>query len=372
MRYFYLATIFFAVVITLTNSSRAETPTTKKIVKIGVIAPLTGGDAQTGVDVVNTLKLQTKIYNELSTHYQYELLFEDGKCGSGPLAATAARKFIDVDRVNFLITNCSGETLSVAPLAEKHKVVQIASWSSHKDVKTSGDYVFRTFVDIERGILKLTEYLRNNNYQRVAMFTEDIIFTVGLSEILKKSILERVVSQDLYTYDTVDFRTLLSRAKSKKPDAYFFAAASTKTTIEILKQAKTLGLKEQLFGFYFPEYPEVVQALGSQMDGLIFLGHPEIENACPDFIKFFERWKKEYPQAPQAITAIRSNYDAFQVLFDTVEKVGTDSTTVKNALYQYSGVGAQGPISFDQNGDIKDLNWVLKEIKGGKPIELVS
>ena len=338
----------------------------REVVKIGVIAPLTGGEAQTGDDIVKTLKLQANWYNSTSTKYQYELFIEDGKCGAGNLAITAAGKLLEADRVDFLITSCSGETLQVAPLANRKKIIQVASWSSHKDVKTAGDYTFRTFVDIERGIFKLSSLIKEQHKQ-IVILAEDITFTVGVGELLRTDLKDKVAYFDFFPYDQIDLRSLLLKAKSKNPDAYFFAAASTKTQIAILKQAQELGINEQIYGFYFPEYPEVINAIGPHLDGLIFLGHAEIKNACPDFIKFLDKWRQTYRRDLLAETAVRASYDAFQVLYDTIEKAGKNTEQVKEALYKYQGQGAQGPLSFDKNGDLKDLNWDLKIYREGKP-----
>ena len=67
----------------------------KELIKIGVIAPLTGGLAQRGNDIVNLLKIITPKLNSQSDRYNYQFIIEDGKCGAGNAAITAANKFIN-------------------------------------------------------------------------------------------------------------------------------------------------------------------------------------------------------------------------------------------------------------------------------------
>jgi branched-chain amino acid transport system substrate-binding protein len=62
----------------------------------------------------------------------------------------------------------------------------------------------------------------------------------------------------------------------------------------------------------------------------------------------------------------KESYDAVKILAQVMQKVGTDSTKVKNALYEVKNYqGVSGSISFDKNGDISSSSYDVKVIKGG-------
>ena len=71
-----------------------------------------------------------------------ELIMEDGKC-DGATAARAAQKLISIDKVKIILGgHCSTETLAIAPLAERNKVLLLASTSSSPAISGAGEYIF--------------------------------------------------------------------------------------------------------------------------------------------------------------------------------------------------------------------------------------
>ena len=54
-----------------------------------------------------------------------------------------------------------------------------------------------------------------------------------------------------------------------------------------------------------------------------------------------------------------------------MERCGNDSECIKNGIYatqNYAGIG--GNYSFDANGDVVGIGYVLKKFEGGKIVEL--
>jgi branched-chain amino acid transport system substrate-binding protein len=73
-----------------------------QVVKIGVIAPLSGPAAMYGDDVVRAYTYAVEEFNTSQDKYQMQLIFEDGKCDQKD-ATSAAQKLIDIDKVDFLL-----------------------------------------------------------------------------------------------------------------------------------------------------------------------------------------------------------------------------------------------------------------------------
>ena len=94
--------------------------------KIGVSVPLTGSAATLGTDIKNALTFANERYG----NHEYELVFEDDKC-SGKEAVTIAQKFVQIDKIHFVLGfPCSGALLSAAPVYEQNRVVVIAAAAS--------------------------------------------------------------------------------------------------------------------------------------------------------------------------------------------------------------------------------------------------
>ena len=117
---------------------------------------------------------------------------EDGRC-EGRATANAANKLIHVDKVNFILGgHCSTETLTLAPLAEKNKVLVLASISTSPDITKAGRYIFRTSPVSTKQSSLVAIYLRDDlSLSRLAIIHEDTNYAAPIAETLR----ERFVQQ---------------------------------------------------------------------------------------------------------------------------------------------------------------------------------
>src|SRR5260221_14295623 len=120
--------IFAGLLLLLTKAACADEPIE---VPIGVIGPLTGETAVWGTDFARVTELLEEDFNKAQVKYHFHFIREDGKCGAGSAAIPAAKKLVSIDKIHFLITACSGETLQVGKFAESERVLTIAMASIH-------------------------------------------------------------------------------------------------------------------------------------------------------------------------------------------------------------------------------------------------
>lgn len=355
---------FFAVCLLLLGLGQANA----EQVRVGVIAPLTGGLAVRGADIVNTLKLVEDDLHSRSLKNSYSFTIDDGKCGGANASTTIANKYIHVDKIRFLITACSGETIQAAPIAEREKVLLIAVLSNHKDIKSLGDYIFRTYLDIEPGMELMARTITDDGHKAVAVLTEENTFTMGMKELLLKDLGDKVVYAEDFQPEDGDYRAILLKAMSRKPDALYINNYADKTIIDLLNQAAALNITLQKYSYYQPAVPEVRRATGKNIEGIKFLDQPKINDSSPQFRDFYSRYMKLHPEGPSAELLVRTTYDAANAIVDAVEEVGSDSTKAKEFLYQYKKLGALGLVEFDANGDLKALRYVINEVKNGEVV----
>lgn len=353
-------TFFFLLSFLVSSHAYAE----KQLVKIGVIAPLSGQFSYAGDDIRKVLSILEPSFE--SDNFKAEFIYEDGKCGIGNSATTAAHKLINIDKVKYLITGCSGETLQAGPLAQQNKVVTFAVLSNHADIKKLGDFVFRTYVDIERGMQILSTAIKNSDDLPIAILTEDNAFTQGMKAFLHKLLEGQIVFSDDFVADEVNFRTLIIKSRSKNPKSYYFNCAGPRTCANLINQARNLGVKEQIYSYVYTEHPEVLEAAKGNVDGIKYLTTPDIDQTSEQFKEFMTKFIHTY-QEPKMDFLVRSTFDAASAVWNEVLLYGDDSTKVKEELYSYSKLGALGQVSFDRNGDVKGINNVIKIIKSGKP-----
>ena len=341
----------------------------KELVKIGLVVPLTASQADRGQDLAKAVKIFEPILNQRSKKYKYKFLIQDGKCGAGSAALNAANQLINFEKVKFLISGCSGETLQVGPLAEKSQVVDIAVLSTHQDVKTLGDYIFRTFIDIEDGFAEFAGYMSKESNQRIAVLTEENAFTFGIEKLLEKYLTDQIIFSEDYPADIADFRSLLSKVKQKNPGALYINALTERTLILIMQQARSMGINIPLYSYNMPDISSFPKLAGPLAEEVTYIGEPMTANLNKDFMEFESQFFAAFG-TPIFPFLMKTFYDAVFSLFHSIEEVGPDSTKVKNYLYKISFPGATGQVEYDSNGDIKNLSWKIKRYVDGKPVAL--
>lgn len=330
-------------------------------VAIGAVLPLSGGLAMRGRDIMNTVTLVVEEHNAADPAYRYTVYFEDGRCGVGNAANLAAHKLIELNRVKFILTGCSGDTLQAARVAQSKGVLAFAVLAMHQDVKTLGDFVFRTFVDVEQGLSPFIQELRAAGNGRVAIITEENAYTAGIRDVLLPGLGKDLVFDEQYAENDSDFKTLLTRVKAARPNALMLNAFSAQSLALLVKEVRRLGVEASLWSNLQAGDGAFRKAAGADAVGIRFFDTPDgADNAA--FNHFLQRYVKKFG-APSYEFGVRTTYDALQALLAGVQTVGPDAQAVRDFLNDYSADGALGRIEFDANGDLKQLRYVLRELR---------
>lgn len=355
----------FFVLVLLASVSHAQT---KQEIRIGLIAPATGNLATWTADVLRATKLSEQFFSERSKRFTYQLVLEDGQGGVGNAAASAAQKLISVENVRLLLVAISGEVLQAAPIAERTHSVLIAFAGTHPAIRNAGAFIFRTYVDMERGIQSMITHLEKSKISRLGILSEETSFTQGIKNLLVGALGDRVVVQEDFPVDSSDFRSVLLRVAAKSPDGIFLNAASPRSYQALLRQMRGMRVTLPLFAYQSPAHASSLAELGKVQDGVVFFGLPEERESSADYKEFRSRYVAQFGDKIETEFLLRSFFDAFQSIALAAEKVGTDPEKIRVELGQLSFAGATGPVSFDEQGDIRDLSFTLSRIVDGKPV----
>lgn len=335
-----------------------------KVINIGVVLPLTGNTASYGLDPMRTLSILQDELNK-KDDYKVNFIFEDGRCGSGNATTNAVNKLLNVDKVDAFLLGCSGEILQASPILRKAKKVGICFACSHRDVKHQGKYVYRTYIDVEKGIAKLSEYIKKLNKKKLAVLTEDISFTLGIKKLLQENFTGEAAFFDDYNEAETDFRTIVLKAKNKKPDGYFLNAASPITYQNLLRQLRQLGVAEDVYAYYQPTNQDNFENLGSLQDGIVFISYPEFKSKNKEFLALRDLFLLKHPEGPFDEFLLMTSYDAATILIKALRASENNVEQVISFLNSYSAPGALGDVSFDKNGDVQGVNFNIFKITKG-------
>lgn len=329
-------------------------------IKIGLIMPLTGNSASFGEPSEKAAILATEEINAKGgvNGQRLELIAEDGKCDA-KAAVDAANKLINVDQVTILITGCSSESLAVAPIANEHHVIQMASLTSANSYTMAGDYSFRTFPSADYYVGKLGDFAYlDQNRRKMAILFEQKDFPASTAASFKKSFESQggiIVSEQSFVPDEINWRTYLLKINLAEVDSLFFAASTETQMIQFFTTMKELGLREKL--------PVLTSNLGvtknvfDQTSGLnqgVYTTDLYVNANDPATKKMLTAYKERYGDYPKTnYYYVAENYELMYLFADAIRSCnGTQADCIKDYLYRVKDrAGAWGNLSIDANGD---------------------
>lgn len=341
------------------NKPQADT-SAKPTIKIGVSLPLTGNLAFLGESYKNGILLALDGLKD--TKYNYEFVFEDDQFGSA-LAATAANKLINVDKVDMIASFGSPAGNAISPIADGAKVVHFAVASDPAVAK--GAYNFSHWTPpYEESKLMLSE-LKKRGLKRVVLFEQNQPGVLAVADALRKDFANSgvsIVSTQKFGGEEKDFRSYIAKAKAVPADVYLLAVTSP--ALEVLtKQIKEAGVKLPLTSvesFEFTEQPN------------LFEGYWYV-NGSDHTSEFIKSYTDKYQKAP--ILSAGNGYDIVNLFVSAVESKGdgVSKPTTSEIGDSLSSVkdyrGAMGTLSIDPDGLVISPASV-RMIKDGKPVSI--
>lgn len=334
-------------------------------IRIGFIGPLTGDVAGLGLDGLNGAMMAVDKINAAGGigGKLVQLIAEDGRC-AGADAAAAAQKLMNVDKVVAVIGGmCSGETLAAAAVAEATKVVILSPTSSSPDVTNAGEFVFRDYPSDALKTTAMAAYFREKGWSKVAMISENTDFSQGFrASLTSKLPAGGLVFDEVVEPGTKDFRTLLTRLKDMDFDVFIPNGNSDSVIGPMLQQLREAGFEQVAVAHDAADSVTMAKDLPEATEGL------QVINVSSDVrdASFADAFKKEYGDPKYGISFAGYAYDAANVIFAAVAGGATDGEGIRtylNAVQEYDGV--VGAFSFDDNGDVEGIPYVLKQFKNG-------
>lgn len=341
-------------------------------IKVGAILPLTGNLAQYGQSGKNAIELAVEQYND-NNEKKISVVFEDDK-GDAKTAVNTINKLTTIDKVQIIIGAMpSSNTLAIAPIAEKNKVVLISPTSTASAVRDAGDYIFRTCTSDELEGKSMADYLiKNYDIANIGILYVNNDYGVGLADDFEKEINihgGKIKEKIGYQEGLSDFRTIISKFKKSGVNVLYVVAYKEQNYFFL--QCVQMDYKPLFTGGTMIEDPDLIKTIGNFADGILYTYrsyNPESNNSTTK--KFVELYTLKYNKAPDFYAA--ANYDAASVALLCVKNVKYNGSNCKDFIYQIQNMdGVTGKISFDEKGDIIQ-GFEIKTIEKGQFVYLTD
>src|ERR1700757_809923 len=329
-------------------------------VKIGLILPMTGGQASTGKQIDNAIKLYMQQHGDTVAGRKIEIILKDD--GAVPdKTKTAAQELIVNDKVNFIAGfGVTPAALAAAPLATQGKIPEV--------VMAAGTSIIteRSSFTLAQSSTIIGDWAAKNGIKKVATLTSDYApgndaltffkqnFTAGGGEIVEEV---KVPLQN------PDFAPFLQRMKDSKPDALFVFVPAGQGG-NFMKQYAERGLDKSGIKVIGPG--DVMDddllngmgdaALGTVTAHLYSAAHPSAMNK--DFVAAY---KKDFGNRPGFMAV--SGYDGIHLIYEALKKTSgnTDGDKLIEAMKGMKWESPRGPISIDpETRDIVQNIYIRK------------
>ncbi|MCB9798782.1 ABC transporter substrate-binding protein [Candidatus Nomurabacteria bacterium] len=374
-RYILFPALLLAFAVCFSGCDKPAVPETSESIRIGFIGPITGPAAKYGADKAALLALEEINAAGGVNGQKLEFIMEDGRCEAKD-ALDAINKLINVDNVQVVLGgHCSPETVAIAPVAEQNQVLLLASLSSNPDIRTMGDYVFRTTAESVARVPNTTQEMRETyNIEKLAILSEETSYARPIADGIAKGFEARggsVVAFESILPEDKDFRSQLLKVKQENPDAIYISTQAPDKAILILQQMQELGMEMQIFGNESVGSIPLIEELGESANGILF-DSALYDKTQPEVAQFIEKYQSRYGSEPPYGLLTAESYDAVYIIAQAIDEVGTDPEKVRDYLYSVKEYhGASGTFGFDENGDVK-RRFILSEIRDGRIVQLAD
>jgi branched-chain amino acid transport system substrate-binding protein len=361
------------------ESNAAAAPAAGLEIKIGHVAPLTGGIAHLGKDNENGARLAIEEANAAGIKIdgksvKFTLLAEDDQ--ADPKAGTTvAQKLVDAKVAGVVGHLNSGTSIPASPIYSQAGIPVISGSATNPKLTEQG---FKTQFrvvgrDDQQGPAVANYLAANNKPKLVAVIDDATAYGEGIANEVEKTLKAagiKTLPREKGTDKTTDWKAILTKLRGRKPDAVFYGGMDA-TGGPLLKQGRELGMKA-VFSFGDGACTdEMAKLAGPAAEGLL-CSQAGIPAQAADK-KFLQAYKKKFNADPILYSPF--TYDAANLLIAAMQKANSaEPAKYLPELQKIAFTGATGPIAFDAKGDRKDAEMTIFTMKGGKiePIAVIK
>lgn len=357
-----------------TSSSAEDSTGDAAPYKFVLMAPLTGNNAQYGKSYQVAMELLIEKYNAADgiNGHMLELEIYDDKADAKESVNIATRVAEDNDVLAVIGSQTSSPSMAAAPILQEKNILMISPQASHVDFTAIGDCIFRTQVTTAWENSETARFIVEHlGAKKVAIIYSSDDWGVSMLETMSSSLTglgADVVAQETYIVgETKDFTPLISKIKAAEPDVLFMASVYA-DAVQIIQQAKDLGLNVPFVGSNTLFKQEFIDVGGENVEGVMMCNTVQLNNQNEEYVWLENAYKEKTGSFIDSY--VTQSYDALNIAIKAVEACGADREAIKTWVANLKDyVGVSGTFSFDENRNPAKTVYIY-EIKDGQIVEL--
>ncbi|NLG19466.1 MAG: ABC transporter substrate-binding protein [Fibrobacter sp.] len=372
----------------------------KVTLQVGILAPVSGDEAEVGKRVVQGAQLGIELLNRQNGMSVKNIVLDT----KGNMVETARRtkEFIDDHRVPVIIGPVLSHTATVcAAMSVGKPVVMISPTATDDGIAGLGKNIFQ--MNATMGVLgqKAARYaVENLNIKEFAIMAPQTSYGMLMAESFKEELRKKnveLVAEEYFEEGANDFAAQFLSLRSKLLKRYLEKKVLDKGGDFSRKIARSDSLKYvdstlSVGGLFIPAdaedvvmiAPQVIfhrirtQMIGSNgwhnqktiQDGRQYVANAiistssEIDQNSREWQEFRAAYKAKFNSEPDRVAAL--GYDAALVVMKTLKEAGDDPAKLADAMLKSQGFsGITGKITFDQESGANNEAVIFKISESG-------
>jgi branched-chain amino acid transport system substrate-binding protein len=339
------------------------------VVKIGVLAPLTGTMASDGADFVKGAQAAIDEQNAKGgvKGHTFEMVTADVKDESPDNVSSAVQRLLATDGVQAVLTGYASLSLFEVDLFADADMPYLSSGPSGSfsgivakapDKYTCCWSLSPSYKGYETDVLPLVEKLSTYGIfkirnKKLAMISSDNPYSKAISEGMKASFTKAgwtVTVDEMVPFGQVnDWRASLAKVRQDPPDLVVNTDYQPGNSALFLKQFLDEPTQSLVFLQYAPSVPEFVDLTKAQSTGVLYnlIGGPIDSPGWPRGQQVQAMLTKKFGTAPGVYGA--ALYEEANIYFRALDTVGdpTNHEAIGKAIGAETFDTAPGPLAFD-------------------------
>jgi branched-chain amino acid transport system substrate-binding protein len=343
--------------------------------KVGLIVPMSGPFASTGMQIEGAVKLYQQKYGDTVAGRKVEIILKDDGGVAPDVTKRLAQELVSRDKVDVLAGfGLTPLAFATAPVATQAKVPMIVMAAATSVIPQRSPYIVRTGFTLAQVTAPMAEWATKNKIKSVITFVSDYGPGLDAEKVFVKRFTEaggKVLETLRTPLRNPDYAPFLQRVKDAKPEAVFVFVPSGEGAA-VLKQFTERGLADagiRLICTGDVLDDDLMASIGPAATGVVSSHHYSAAHPSPE--------NKEYVSAFAKLNkGMRANfhsvgaYDGMHLLYEALKKTNGDSNGDKllAAMKGMRWTSVRGPISIDaETRDIVQNVYIRKAemVNGG-------
>lgn len=310
-----LLIIFFIGIVGLYYENNVNEKVGINELKVGLVMPMTGSLGYVGQMESDGIKMAVNDYNKENKDKNIKLFIEDSQ-GKPDIGVIAAKKLMDVNKVDIIVSSLSSVTLALKPvIIEKGKI--LIGCCMAPDFYKDSKYVFRFYEGVEQEAEGFLTYYRKlkevNNVINGALYADVPNVRSQLEDYIRPWLYENDMDYKVlesYRLDDKEFRDKVLKIDEKRVNnllilGYGFLYPN------IFKSLKEQGLYNNIdivggWGFLYGKLPK------EDLQRVTIIGPSYVFSGSDSISSFYSEFKSIYQYEANFDAAI--TYSAMQLI----------------------------------------------------------